>query len=56
MTKSVLFASVVALAVGQALSPANPSSLRFPSPIELAISKDGARLFALCEGTDEVVA
>jgi YVTN family beta-propeller protein len=56
VTKSVLFASVAALAVGQALSPANPSNLRFPSPIELAISKDGARLFALCEGTDEVVA
>jgi len=56
VTKSVLFASVVALEVGQALSPANPSPLRFPSPIELALSKDGARLFALCEGTDEVVA
>ena len=29
---------------------------RFPSPIELTLSKDGTRLFVLCEGTDEVVA
>ena len=33
-----------------------PGAPRFPSPIELAVSKDGARLYALCEGTDEVVA
>ena len=40
-----------------ALMPADgPGAARFPSPIELAVSKDGARLFALCEGTDEVVA
>ena len=34
----------------------NPQAQRFPSPVELAVSRDGARLFALCEGTDEVVA
>ena len=28
--------------------------LRFPSPIEVAVSPDGARLYVLCEGTDEV--
>jgi YVTN family beta-propeller protein len=33
----------------------NPQAQRFPSPVELAVSKDGTRLFALCEGTDEVV-
>ena len=30
--------------------------VRYPSPIELAVSPDGARLFVLCEGTDELVA
>ena len=29
--------------------------MRYPTPIELAISPDGARLFILCEGTDELV-
>src|ERR1039458_2744458 len=29
--------------------------VRYPSPIELAVSPDGARLFVLCEGTDELV-
>jgi len=33
-----------------------PPAARYPSPIELVISRDGSRLFALCEGTDEVVA
>ena len=48
-------ASVAALALA-ALAADNPGATRFPSPIELAVSRDGARLFALCEGTDEVVA
>jgi YVTN family beta-propeller protein len=30
--------------------------VRYPSPIELALSTDGARLFVLCEGTDELAA
>ena len=34
----------------------DPTAQRFPSPVELAVSRDGSRLFALCEGTDEVVA
>jgi len=46
---------LVALAL-TALAADRPTPPRFPSPIELAFSKDGARLFALCEGTDEVVA
>jgi len=29
--------------------------IRYPSPIELAVSPDGARLFVLCEGTDELI-
>ncbi|MBZ5596188.1 MAG: beta-propeller fold lactonase family protein [Acidobacteriia bacterium] len=32
-----------------------PPAARYPSPIELVISPDGSRLYALCEGTDEVV-
>ena len=28
--------------------------LRFPSPIEVVVSPDGARVYILCEGTDEV--
>jgi YVTN family beta-propeller protein len=35
---------------------ANSATIRYPSPIELALSPDGTRLYALCEGTDEVVA
>ena len=34
---------------------ANPPKTRYPSPIELAVSPDGGRLYILCEGTDEVV-
>ena len=34
----------------------SPTRLRYPSPIELALSRDGGRLYILCEGTDEVVA
>jgi YVTN family beta-propeller protein len=29
--------------------------VRYPTPIELAVSPDGARLLVLCEGTDELV-
>ena len=31
------------------------ATVRYPTPIELAISADGARLVILCEGTDELV-
>jgi len=33
---------------------ANPAAPRYPSPIEVLVSPDGARLYVLCEGTDEV--
>ena len=29
--------------------------LRYPTPVEVAVSADGARLFVVCEGTGEVV-
>ena len=31
------------------------ATVRYPTPIEVAVSPDGARLFVLCEGTDELV-
>ena len=34
---------------------ANPPAARYPSPVEIAVSPDGARLYVVCEGTDEVV-
>ena len=33
---------------------ANPPRTRYPSPVELAVSPDGGRLYILCEGTGEV--
>jgi len=42
------------LAALTAALASNPTAPRYPSPIELAVSPDGARLFAVCEGTDEV--
>jgi YVTN family beta-propeller protein len=44
--------------LGLALFPAAwsaPAAVRYPSPIEVAVSQDGARLFVLCSGTDELV-
>ncbi len=41
-------------AVSRATVPV--AAVRYPSPIELAITPDGLRLYVLCEGTDEVVA
>jgi YVTN family beta-propeller protein len=46
-------AAPLALALIGATSPGPP---RYPSPVELALSRDGARLYVVCEGTDEVVA
>lgn len=33
---------------------ARPIEEHYPSPVELALTPDGSRLFAVCEGTDEV--
>ncbi len=47
----------VALAISIfAIVAARPQTQRYPSPIELALTADGGRLFVVCEGTDEVVA
>ena len=51
-TGVVLCVVALVLPVGGAISP----SARYPSPIEIAVSPDGARLFVVCEGTDELVA
>ncbi|HUI81895.1 MAG TPA: hypothetical protein VLY24_28435 [Bryobacteraceae bacterium] len=37
------------------LATSHAAPVRYPSPIELAVSPDGARLFVLCEGTDELI-
>ncbi|MEO8592599.1 MAG: hypothetical protein ABI759_04685 [Candidatus Solibacter sp.] len=34
---------------------ANAPTVRYPSPIELALSNDATRLYVVCQGTDEVV-
>lgn len=47
---------VIPVAMALAARATEPPAPRYPSPIELAISPDGSRLYALCEGTDEVVA
>src|SRR5690242_16960333 len=39
--------------MGLALACAG-APVRYPSPVELALSRDGARLYAVCEGTDEL--
>ena len=53
-TARAILLSVVALGVTAAgvISP----KLRYPSPIEIAVSPDGARLYVTCEGTDELLA
>jgi YVTN family beta-propeller protein len=50
--RRLLFTAVALLAL--ASMGANPPKVRYPSPIEMAMSADGARLYVLCEGTDEV--
>jgi YVTN family beta-propeller protein len=51
--KTILLPMVLAAAL---LSVGATTTVRYPSPIELAVSADGSTLFILCEGTDEVVA
>jgi len=52
MLRSILLSGI--LAVTAASVGANCSAARYPSPVEIAISPDGGRLYILCEGTDEV--
>ena len=46
--------SAIAALLALASMGAVPPKVRYPSPIEMAMSPDGARLYILCEGTDEV--
>jgi YVTN family beta-propeller protein len=48
MRGSMLLAALLVAAVCAA------QPVRYPSPVELAISSDGATLYAVCEGTDEL--
>ena len=44
------------LMAGIAGAQAAPDAGRYPSPVDVALAQDGARLFIVCEGTDELVA
>ena len=54
LSGTVLLLGAIALVVPVigAISP----TTRYPSPIEVALTTDGSRLFVVCEGTDEVLA
>lgn len=53
MRRAALIAGIVALWL--LFVGAKAPAVRYPSPIEIAVSANGARLFVLCEGTDEIV-
>jgi YVTN family beta-propeller protein len=48
------FCTTLLLAGMAFLGTLHAATLRYPSPIELTLSPDGARLLVLCEGTDEL--
>ncbi|MFI5382517.1 MAG: YncE family protein, partial [Tepidisphaerales bacterium] len=48
-------ALVAGVALGLASIEAGAAAQRYPSPVEVAVSQNGKRLFIVCEGTDEVV-
>ncbi len=45
---------LLTLVLGEAILQG--AALQYPSPVELAVSPDGARLFVVCEGTGELAA
>jgi len=47
-------ATIGAIALALATMSAQPPRARYPSPIEVAVSPDGARLYVVCEGTNEL--
>ncbi|MGA2433981.1 MAG: beta-propeller fold lactonase family protein, partial [Bryobacteraceae bacterium] len=53
MRRALGFAATVA-ALLAATGPAAPA-VRYPKPIEVALSPDASRLYVVCEGTDELV-
>ena len=48
------FSSILLLTALSLLGTLHAAPLHYPSPIELTLSPDGARLLVLCEGTDEL--
>ena len=48
------FSSILLLTALSLLGTLQAATVHYPSPIELALSPDGARLLVLCEGTDEL--
>lgn len=44
------------LTLGLSAVGAIPPKVHYPSPIEIAVSSDGTRLWVVCEGTDELLA
>ena len=46
----ILVGVLAALLLGQP----TPDGGHYPSPVDLALSPDGARLYVVCEGTDEL--
>jgi YVTN family beta-propeller protein len=48
-------AGLIAVAVGLLGAAAAPLSIRYKSPIEVALSTDGARLYVVCEESGELV-
>jgi len=46
---------VTMMLLGLMCTGANHPAPRYPSPVEVAVSPDGARLYVLCEGTGEVM-
>lgn len=49
-----LFNLPLALLALSALLPAQPNR-RYPSPVDIAVSPDGKRLYVVCQGTDELM-
>jgi len=50
----ILAAAVAKPAAEQGFSPASAQTERYLSPIEMAMTADGLRLFVVCEGSDEL--
>ena len=50
----IMAATIANPSAEQRSTPANAQTERYLSPIEMAISADGQRLFVVCEGSDEL--
>ena len=57
MRLGVIFGLALALApFGRPASTLAPAAPAYPSPVDLAVSSDGKRLYVVCEGTGELLA